>query len=76
MSLPDIAAVERRITDREAAELYGCCRSHFWALVAAGRAPQPIVRRARYTRWRLGDVLAELKSANTPPNVQAPHRGS
>ena len=32
--------------------------SWWYALVAAGRAPQPVVRLPRCTRWRLADVRA------------------
>ena len=32
--------------------------SWWYALVAAGRAPQPVVRMPRCTRWRLADVRA------------------
>ncbi len=30
--------------------------STWYALVAAGEAPQPVIRRHRFTRWRLEDV--------------------
>jgi predicted DNA-binding transcriptional regulator AlpA len=37
--------------------------STWYALVAAGNAPQPVIRRHRFTRWRLLDVLAYWQRA-------------
>lgn len=37
--------------------------------VAAGKAPQPVIRQSRYTRWRLVDVVAywERRAAEGTP---------
>ena len=37
--------------------------STWYAMVAAGDAPQPVIRRHRFTRWRLLDVLAYWQRA-------------
>lgn len=41
-----------------------------WLLeeVAAGRAPQPVIRRPRCTRWRLVDVRAFWQAFGSQPN--------
>ena len=54
--------------------------SWWYALVAAGRAPQPVVRMPRCTRWRLADVrafwiaFAEKAAADTQAAEQATAR--
>lgn len=51
LAMPDIQAITR------------LSRSWIHEAVAAGRFPQPVMRRPRCTRWRKGDVdrwLAEL----------------
>ncbi|MBW7925837.1 MAG: hypothetical protein H3C59_13995 [Burkholderiaceae bacterium] len=42
--------------------------SWWYAEVAAGRAPAPVVRRPRCTRWRLFDVLQFWKSFAAAPD--------
>ncbi len=37
-------------------------RSHWWALVAEGKAPSPAIRGPRLTRWRAADVAAWISS--------------
>lgn len=47
-----------RLTDGSTAASYGCVSLSWWhARVAEGVAPQPVIRRPRFTRWRLCDVL-------------------
>ncbi|MFZ2956949.1 MAG: AlpA family phage regulatory protein [Candidatus Ozemobacteraceae bacterium] len=37
-------------------------RSHFWALVKAGKAPQPVRISSRITCWRIEEILAWVES--------------
>lgn len=56
-SLPDDAMVG--IDAVIAMGPYG--RSKFYAEMAADRAPKPVLRAPRCTRWRLGDIRAWLR---------------
>ena len=37
-------------------------KSHWWAMVAEGKAPFPAIRGPRFTRWRAADVAAWINS--------------
>lgn len=55
-SLADVAHI-----DGPGAAAAGCLSISQWhALVREGRAPQPVIRAPRFTRWRLADVRAWL----------------
>lgn len=55
-SLADVAHI-----DGPGAAAAGCLSISQWhALVREGRAPQPVIRAPRFTRWRLSDVRAWL----------------
>jgi predicted DNA-binding transcriptional regulator AlpA len=54
-----------------AAAALGCAVSHWYSLVASGEAPQPILRRHRFTRWRMMDVQAFIERlASEPENFE------
>ncbi len=40
-----------------------CSRSHFYALIAAGKIPRPIKLGSRISVWRRSDILAYIESA-------------
>ncbi len=42
-------------------DLLSCAPSYWHSLVADGRAPQPVLRRVRFTRWRRRDVLSFIE---------------
>ncbi|MGA7329511.1 MAG: AlpA family phage regulatory protein [Rhodomicrobium sp.] len=48
-----------RLRDVEA--MTGCCRSHIYALIKAGKFPKQIRIGSRGVRWRLSDVQAWIK---------------
>lgn len=54
--LPDQLA-EVALVDAQTAAAVGDMRKSWWyAEVAAGRAPQPVIKQTRCTRWKLADV--------------------
>lgn len=52
--------IDRRIGVKAVAEMYGIHEKSVFAWVRAGRIPEPIVRRPRYTRWLLSQVQADI----------------
>jgi len=56
--LPADLAKAALIDVKPAAATGGVSVSWFLAEVAAKRAPQPVIRRPRFTRWRVSDVAA------------------
>lgn len=55
----DKARFDEALVDADdSAAIGGMKRSWWHSEVAAGRAPAPVVRRSRCTRWLLRDVLA------------------
>lgn len=64
-SLADVAHI-----DGPGAAAAGCLSISQWhALVREGRAPQPVIRAPRFTRWRLADVRAWLVARESQPAV-------
>lgn len=62
-SLADVAHI-----DGPGAAAAGCLSISQWhALVREGRAPQPVIRAPRFTRWRLSDVRAWLIERESQP---------
>jgi len=55
-ALADVALLDARAC----AAAVTCSASHWHAEVAAGRAPQPVIRRPRFTRWRAADIRSYL----------------
>lgn len=43
--------------------VYPVSKSHWWALVKRGTAPQPVKLEGRVTAWRSEDILAFLAQA-------------
>lgn len=60
-SLPDSAII--RLPD--VLRLYPVSKSHWWQGVKDHRYPTPIKLGVRAVGWRIGDVLALTKDANT-----------
>lgn len=46
--------------------LVGVSKSHWWALVRAGRAPAAVRIGTRCTAWRAADVAAWIEAAGKP----------
>jgi predicted DNA-binding transcriptional regulator AlpA len=59
-ALQDVALVDAPACAAAA----GCGLSHWFNLVRRGGAPQPAIRRPRYTRWRLADIRAWLATVS------------
>lgn len=55
--LQDVALIDARA----AAAAASVGLSKFYAMVAEGKAPQPVIRATRFTRWRLADVREWLQ---------------
>lgn len=53
---------------KEILELYPVSRSQWWALVKAGRLPQPVKLSERVTAWRCEDIRALLASYGPAAN--------
>lgn len=56
-------------TAKEAAASLSVSMTTWHVLVRTGEAPQPVVRRHRYTRWRVKDVCEYIEkvAALNPP---------
>lgn len=69
--------VEVALVDAKTCASTGGMRLSWWhGEVAAGRAPQPVIRRPRCTRWRLSDVRAfwAALAENSRENTEATDR--
>jgi prophage regulatory protein len=59
-ALPETLNPEQRLTCPQLCQLLGVGRTSVYAMVKAGRLPQPQRIGPRISRWRAGDVLAAL----------------
>lgn len=69
-ALADVALIDGPTS----AAARGIALSAFLALVREGKAPQPVLRAPRCTRWRMADVrawLIELAAAGSDPVAEA-----
>lgn len=66
-NFPDSLREFALIDATTAAVALGCAVSHWYSLVANGEAPQPVMRRHRFTRWRLADVQAFIEQLAAQP---------
>lgn len=57
-----VAMRRRLVSDKEVADLLGCCRSSVWRLSTRGLLADP-VRIGRMTRWKLEDVERLIANA-------------
>lgn len=53
---------ERLISDKQAADLFGCSRATFWRRVGDGTFPPP-VKVGGLTRWSKTEIEAVIESA-------------
>lgn len=66
MAIADIATIPAALADvalidvKACAAARGVATSTWLHLVSEGKAPQPVIRGPRSTRWRLADVKAHL----------------
>jgi predicted DNA-binding transcriptional regulator AlpA len=57
---------EAALIDAKGVAAAGCMSiSKWYELVRSGEAPQPVIRRQRFTRWRVVDIRAFLLSLAT-----------
>jgi len=59
-ALQDVALVDAPACAAAA----GCGLTYWFELVRRGEAPQPAIRRPRYTRWRLADIREWLAAVS------------
>ena len=66
VALPAALAAVQLVDGPDAAATGGVSLSKWHSEVAAGRAPAPVIREHRFTRWRAADVIAywEQRAAN------------
>jgi predicted DNA-binding transcriptional regulator AlpA len=70
-ALQDVALVDAPTCAAAA----GCGLTRWFELVRRGEAPQPAIRRPRYTRWRLAEVRTWLETVSgDDPTVVAQAR--
>ena len=72
LELPERLAAVALIDGKTAAATGAQSLSQWLQDVADGKAPQPVIRANRFTRWRMADVeayWAARASAGTPPRV-------
>lgn len=69
--LPDRLAEVALVNAQVAAAVGGAKRSWWLAKVAAGEAPQPVIRQTRFTRWRLQDVHSYWERFAKHPSQRA-----
>jgi hypothetical protein len=73
-AVPEALAELALVDAHDCADARRCSVSTWLDDVREGRAPPPVIRRPRYTRWRLGDLkkhLIEIASQQSPEVAQA-----
>ena len=70
-SKPAFPDPDSLMSANQVCDLLACAPSYWHALVADGRAPQPVLRRVRFTRWRRRDVLAFIEREAEAESVVA-----
>jgi predicted DNA-binding transcriptional regulator AlpA len=68
---PPEALVEVALIDGRSIAAAGCMGLTQWhELVRSGKAPQPVIKQPRFTRWRVADIRAWLEQRSVVGNLE------